>query len=1012
MTIKFEDLNPIPELQDDDLIVAHDTSEGTTGQSTVSALKNKLITTDIFQQSVEDIIDALNDYPLNGNDTFDLSASKLRLSEDDKRFFHGEYYLNWDNTTNKPIIPLDIIDMTNAPYSADTGNGGYVVVENDNLTIKERTRGVDGSGLPTIETIVGQKYALTTDFLQEGLNNRYFSEERVDERVKAIFPEEFNKLSPRFDKAFAVDSLTETVGEFIEGESPGESNKISVSDPSGTIINSYRVGDALRIYGAGQYTNSRLDNPPLADSFALTINGFPSNDTGSATPPNGAQAGTGVTFRYQVATFSFGTGEISPAVSDPSRMSRDVYISSEVYDNFGAGTEVTVYDLFNAENFITLDFSNIPTDQGLLVYRSTGRVGESLSESRLIYVIGPKEKERGSFIDYYNFDNGIWSEKRYVDNAFLVNGEYRETDQLDTEVIQDGLMHFPINPPSISRRGWVDTTVKQVARSINGFVITLSDTFTYNATGTDIKKCWISHNDTLLIQNAITQAGAGAIKSINLNAKQYVIDSLSIPNEFGLVGVPYITKLKKMPWSGSLTTNGQSSINQMIRVTDSRAKAISISGIDIDGTSNLQFLMSEPSDNPIANYIVNLGFQSTGCLFDKVRIDRPVGGGVYARSPFDLKITGSELTNSGNSDRYPYSPLLADGGNNTVITANRFNNFTDYIDVSVTDQGIVSGNIIANIGSGIFTYGSKFLITNPNALVGPAGEFLPSPDILNSEYDAVNIELQDAFMAENEFIGPALTYQENGDLFNLGSGKLVSELRYQAFMIRKEDDGSESNWTFGSETIANPDGSGSPHPTIDFSKQANQDRDLGQFGFNISSDSVKKIKGTYQGSGTDGIYSYAELKKRIKTALLDEELNHVGLGWLASYTHSVEVGVINSVKSWNTTDTVWENVDAGVTVVNANGTADEYRINVTITEPALAVFSTSTRIKLSSDHGAAINGSNAPEYGTIDGDPISLSDGTLDITLKYSGATSITSGGSTGKLNIVNSFTLAQGRII
>jgi hypothetical protein len=1015
MTVKFNDLAPIPSLQDDDLIVAHDISEGVTGRSTIGSLKDKLITTDFITDNVEDIIEAINNYPLNGNDTQQTRASVLRLSEDDKRFFYGEHFLDWNNTTNKPIIPLRIQDLEN-PSRED---GGYLSFESDNagggrVVVTERIRLVNPDGTPSVFTQAGSPREVSTDNIPQGSNNLYFSTEKVDERVKAIFPEEFNKLSPRFDKAFSVDSLSETPGTWLG--TTGESKTIFVVDKDSLLINSYREGDAVRVYGAGQASNVQIADAPPENSFTLTVSGFIFTENVTDDPPDDAQASTKAVFEYQVAAFDLKTGEISPARSS-NALRRAIYMSKELYESFGEGTQVSVFDVFNAENFLSLNFFNIDERQGLLIYR---RVDDE--EFRLIYVVGPKEKARSNFIDYYNFDNGIWTEKRERDNAFLLNGEFRVEDDPNTVVEKDGLMHFPINPPSVSQRGWVDATVEQVltanVNGVLGFNLVLDKTFTYNTSGSAQKKCWVSHNDTVLINNAITQAGAGAIKSINLNAKTYVVDVLNIPDEFGLVGVPYITKLKKMPWSGYDNANGQ--INNVLRAKSQRGKSISVSGIDIDGTSNLQFLMPELADNPKNNFIIDLGIGSKGCLFDKVRVDRPIAGGIYARLPTDLKVTGSELTNSGNTDRYQCTPLLADTGENTVITANRFNNFTQYIDISVTDKGIISGNIIANIGSGIFTYGSKFLITNPNTLVGPAGEFLPNPDILNAEYDAVNLELDDAYKSyitggSGTFKGPALTYQENGEIYDLASGN-ISRLDYKVFMISKQPDGSEDIWKFGSSTIPNPDGSGDEFPNVTFTPSINQDRSLGQFGFLIPEADVVSMR------DIEGDYSYYKLKRLLSDK--DKQLiaagdsptgiNHIGLGWAASYTHDVEMANISRIKTYDVTNNIWKTVEGqGETVVMDpnDDFAVGYVVDVFIPNEEIAQFGEGTQVKMV-NHGEIQNG-NPPEFGIIESLTENPADGTYQLKISYAGATSIQSGvPGQGTINIIDSFTLAQGRII
>lgn len=1011
-TIRIDELVTIPALADNDLIAVHDSGEGVTSKTTVADLKEIFLTPQVFQDNAPSIIKALNDYLLSGSAQFELNAAHLEGEG-------GEYYLNYDNFTNTPDIPTSLLDLENPT----AGNGGYARVVNGTLVVQEVIRDGDGNvsdGPSTTD--------ITTDFIPEGTNNKYASDGFIEDFFDREFANYFNTLSPTFDKGFSVDSLTDVPGTFVQGNylatnlpidlSTGASNRIQIADAS--LRPHYRVDDAIRVYGAGIADHPILANAPTTPTnFTVSAEGFAFNDTDGVYPS---------TFSYKLAFFDYTTGEISPA---SSALDLQLYIPNEVWTAFNNSTDLTVYDIFNAERFVTVQLGSIPEGQGVLIYRNAGRVGvDENGIWRLAYVMGPKDIERGSFIDYYNFDYGVWTEKREADNSYLVNGELRNSSP-DSEVVRDGLMHFPETAPTTSLRGWVDTTINRIEENVTGFAIVLQEIVSFNEAGTQQRKSFISHNDTALISAAIQAASSGANKAINLNAKTYVVDNLRIPNDFGIVGVPYITRLKKMPWSGYATQTG--STNSILESSAGVARSISVTGVDIDGTSNLQFLMNDSSStNGTDNYIVDFGFQAESCLFDKVRIVRPIGGGIYASLPVDLKVTSSEITNSGNTDRYEYTPLQIDQGQNSVITNNRFQNFTQYIDASVTDKGIISGNIIANVGSGILVYGSKFLITNPNTLVGPAGEFLPTPDILNAEYEAINLNLDEAYMnsisgQSGEFQGPALTYQENGELFDLNNeAGLFADTVVKAFMIEKTTDGSESVWTF-------TDGS---NPVIAFEKKANADYSLGQFGFNIPEADVLKIKGPYLGSGTQGTYSYKYLSGNLintstgnpyfadypyvidtvvnsGTAVNVERKTHVGLAWAAIHTRDVPVANILQVKEEDPGNPgTYINVTAGDTSTN-----DTYYVQIQVTDAELAVFSVGTQAALQ-DHGIVVTTTGDSQFGTIVSDVSQNPEGTLRLVgIQYSGATSITAGnsgeaGTAGTLNIKNTFTLAQGRIL
>ena len=60
----------------------------------------------------------------------------------------------------------------------------------------------------------------------------------------------------------------------------------------------------------------------------------------------------------------------------------------------------------------------------------------------------------------------------------------------------------------------------------------------------------MAHNDTSLIKGAVLANSTAGKKSVVLNAKTYNTSAITMPDSFGLVGTSYITKLKKLPWSG------------------------------------------------------------------------------------------------------------------------------------------------------------------------------------------------------------------------------------------------------------------------------------------------------------------------------------------------------------------------------------------------------------------------------------------------------------------------------
>ena len=68
-----------------------------------------------------------------------------------------------------------------------------------------------------------------------------------------------------------------------------------------------------------------------------------------------------------------------------------------------------------------------------------------------------------------------------------------------------------------------------------------------------------------------------------------------------------------------------------------------------------------------------------------------------------------------------------------------FENFGGAVDISVTSVVATGGNI-RNCGTGLRTFASG-KITTKNNILGPSDEFIPSPDIFDSDFNSVNLTL-------------------------------------------------------------------------------------------------------------------------------------------------------------------------------------------------------------------------------------------------------------------------------
>ena len=75
------------------------------------------------------------------------------------------------------------------------------------------------------------------------------------------------------------------------------------------------------------------------------------------------------------------------------------------------------------------------------------------------------------------------------------------------------------------------------------------------------------------------------------------------------------------------------------------------------------------------------------------------------------------------------------------------------------------GNIIRNCGTGLRFYATGKITTTNNLILGPADEWIPSPDIYDSDWNSVNINVTPG----DKFTSPVYLYVENGDYKNLAN---------------------------------------------------------------------------------------------------------------------------------------------------------------------------------------------------------------------------------------------------
>ena len=581
-----------------------------------------------------------------------------------------------------------------------------------------------------------------------------------------------------------------------------EGDDVIYSSGTGTAVGGLTSGTTYYIIVIDSNTiqlASSYANATAATAVPITLSAGATGSAHTLTPIVIANPYQRIT--YSVAEWDMNTGQIAPAATAVGiNVSVPATTPAGQVSSFLQADQEAILKAFSVENFVKLSFthtiestttSGVSPNRGLAIYRRISQVNTTDTQlqgvSKLIAVLGPKDVLNNTWIDYYTDDILDFSEKDQSDNSYL---------PLNT-------VHFkPSIEPSSAQKGWVDATIAsvkyedEVNPSLSTYIdVTLESNVKLSSGETN--GVWISHNDTTAIQTAITTNSGRGQKAVRLNPKNYVVSELTVPDNFTIEGFAYNTKLTRLPWSGWF---GSSSASSARILKASSLQNTSFVGFDIDGNA-VNSIMFDDTNTLGKNFAIDCGQASNAVLLDKIRLSSPIGGGIFASDGKNLKAIACEVVNSGVTDRHLYSPLIVDGGENTSISSNRFENFTESLNASVTNKGVVEGNIISNCGSGLLMFGSRFMITSPNVLTGPAGEFLPQPDSFNSEFDSINIDLTSASIAASDFNSGPFKYQENGEVYDLST----SGVTYKMFAIKKPSGGEESIWI---ENLLPPGGVG------------------------------------------------------------------------------------------------------------------------------------------------------------------------------------------------------------
>ena len=524
---------------------------------------------------------------------------------------------------------------------------------------------------------------------------------------------------------------------------PGEALTNTLIIDEAVNISNYKIGKTLRILGVS--TDSTVESGAGAIIQSVEKIGLQDIIVTSEDPAEITDPALYTSVLYKIAEMDFATGKISPSTTESSVniITTDFKLNPSESENIIG---------FNLNNNIKLTFSRTNENKAILIYRKITGVE---TDFNLLSVLGPKDLTTSTqditWIDFYDYDLNPWSNK-------TDKNSYNELS---------GILHVPIIAPTTASYGWDYAKIT----AVSGSTVTLDKNFYHNDSITTII------DDTEELQDLINTRAANGLNYIDIDNRTHYVSGLSIPTGFSITGKGRESRLIKQYWSTNLVQNDNHIIKpQIISGEDSLFNNISIEKIRFEGNLLNQYLLQDNINTAVhRNYAIYL--YGSNVIIEDIVLSNVVGGGLFLYNTFNEQIVTEKVTikdsiieNGCASYRYDtYSPVSGREIRNSKVLSTTMKNFPAAADFTATDKSLIITNIIDNCGSGLLTYGSVNTIYNPNILLGPSGsEFLPVADMLNTEYDSVNILIE----KDIDFNSYKGLYQENGRIFDLTANNI------------------------------------------------------------------------------------------------------------------------------------------------------------------------------------------------------------------------------------------------
>jgi hypothetical protein len=138
---------------------------------------------------------------------------------------------------------------------------------------------------------------------------------------------------------------------------------------------------------------------------------------------------------------------------------------------------------------------------------------------------------------------------------------------------------------------------------------------------------------------------------------------------------------------------------------------------------------------------------------------------VYSQNNTKFGLRDCVINNGPRSYQYFTSAVICSNSTKGMILDNQFEEYPGPVDVSANQKSVVDSNLIINCGTGLRIYATSQSLTANNYVLGPADEWIPTPDLKDSDFNSVNVTVARGI----SFSGPELLYVQDGEPVDLST---------------------------------------------------------------------------------------------------------------------------------------------------------------------------------------------------------------------------------------------------